>query len=144
MEASAFAAQALPAQDPGSLLCFATLNPGRTGFLALGTGALLDWRPEAVGHALVACGVDICVLSGARFPPGARLPPGYPCMWLGGRSTEWGAVGIFVRAELSCTLRPVADLSGPRSQWFAIWNDSASDVTPVLEVRARYPSSLYV
>ena len=68
------------AAEPGSQdsIHLAVLNPGRLGFLALGTDVFLEWRLHAVAHVLSGCGADICVLPGARLPPGAVLPAGFP------------------------------------------------------------------
>ena len=59
----------------------ATFNPGRTGFLGLGTRELLSWRIWAVADALQRGGIDVCILPGARFPSSAFWPHGFPFIW---------------------------------------------------------------
>ena len=91
-------------------------NPGRTGFLQLGSDLLLEWRLEAVAHALVESGVDACIIPGARFPAGASLPPGFPFLWEGPTSSGWDTVGLFVRPELEHAFRPIPEISSTREQ----------------------------
>ena len=81
-------------------LTLAVSNPGRSGFLHLGSELLMEWRLEAVAHALDQDGVDICVLPGARLPPEAILPPAFPYLVEGSRSRGLDSVAIFFRPEL--------------------------------------------
>ncbi|CAK0875342.1 unnamed protein product [Prorocentrum cordatum] len=127
-----------PVPPARPLFRIATLNPGRTGFLHLGTDLILEWRLEAVAHALVEHGVDVCILPGSRFPPGAWLPPGFPFVWIGPTSTEWDTVGLFVRPELEQAVRFVPEASSAREQWFEVW-PSASARSPCLVLCAMYP-----
>ncbi|CAK0891154.1 unnamed protein product [Prorocentrum cordatum] len=121
----------------------AVLNPGRSGLLALGTDALLDWRLQAMAQLLHDENIDICITPGARFLPGAALPAGYPYCWLGERSASWGAVGIFLRPELLPVVRPLPDVSSARVQWFEIWTSSSGTTAasgPSLVFAAVYPA----
>ena len=127
-----------PAPPVRPLFRIATLNPGRTGFLHLGTDLILEWRREAVAHALVEHGIDVCILPGSRFPPGAWLPAGFPFVWIGPTSTEWDTVGLFVRPELEHAVRCVPEASSAREQWFEVW-PSASARSPCLVFCAMYP-----
>ena len=52
----------------------ASLNPGRTGLAALNTDDTLYWRLWSISLTLSDQGCHMCVLPGARMPPGARLP----------------------------------------------------------------------
>ncbi|CAK0852658.1 unnamed protein product, partial [Prorocentrum cordatum] len=130
----------LSSQQP---LRMAVLNPGWCGLLALGTDAPLDWRLQAMAQLLHDENIDICTTPGARFPPGAALPAGYPYCWLGERSASWGAVGIFLRPELLPVVRPLLDVSSARVQWFEVWTSSSGTTAasgPSLVFAAVYPA----
>ncbi|CAK0904656.1 unnamed protein product, partial [Prorocentrum cordatum] len=121
-----------------SHLTLAVLNPGRSGFLHLSSDLILEWRLEAVAHALDDRGVDLCILPGSRFPAGALLPKGSPFLWLGPESAAWGTVGIFVRPELERATRPIHDFSSSREQWYELWSDGQVDA-PTCIICAMYP-----
>eukprot|EP00959_Pyramimonas_sp_CCMP1952_P070933 1481224-Pyramimonas_sp.AAC.1 len=76
----------------------------------------MEWRLEAVAHALDQDGVDICILPRARLPPGAVLPPGCPYLVEGSRSADWESVAVFFRPDLEFALRPLAEFFQPREQ----------------------------
>ena len=79
----------------------ACLNPGRVGLSSLGTAEVLYWRVWAIGMALQQEGVHVCVLLGARFPSGARLPDDFPYVWVGRQTSTYASVGFLVQAELA-------------------------------------------
>ena len=108
----------------------ATLNPGRTGFVALGTQSLLDWRIQAVATALLERNIDLCVLPGARFPPEAVLPPGFPYVWLGTQSLDYNAVGLFLRPELEAAVQIIEDFTLPRVMWLVISSGCGGSASP--------------
>ena len=129
--------QAQPCQL--SAIRLGVFNPGRTGFLALGTELLLDWRLEQVAVALLDHRVDICVLPGARFPPGALLPRGYPFAWVGDRSTGWDTVGLFIRLELEHVVRIREAWSEGRVLCVEVWSTSPGASAPAAALVACYP-----
>lgn len=79
----------------------ATFNPGRTGFLCLGSQRVLDWRLHAVAHASVELNIQLC------FLPGARLPNG-EC------TSNWASVGVFCANEFLHAVRVVDGLDSSR------------------------------
>ena len=100
--------------------CSATFNPGRSGFAALVTNELLHWRLEATAALLTEHGIDVCVTPGARFPPGAALPPTFPFVWIGTRTTSWAGVGCFIKVELMQAVEHLTDLGDDRILWLKI------------------------
>ena len=133
-----------PVQSPQSVparshVAVAILNPGRSGFLHLGSDLLLEWRLEAVAHALHGRGIDLCILPGARFPGGVTLPAGFPFQWIGPESTGWDTVGIFIRPELEHAVRAIPEISSSRQQWFEIWSEGTGDA-PAVILCALYPA----
>jgi len=117
----------LEAVGPGRLPDFSTnrlhiasFNPGALGLSHLSSANLLDWRIQAIGRALQQDGIDICILPGARFPPGATLPEGYPYIWQGIQSSSWGAVGALLRPELQSAIFLLGDVGCDRALWWHI------------------------
>jgi hypothetical protein len=55
---------------------------------------LLQWRVGAIARELRKRHVNICILPGARFPPGSQLPCGFPFQFLGVDSDPSSAVLI--------------------------------------------------
>ena len=102
------------------MLMVGSLNPGRTGFIALGTDIVLYWRLCAVAAFMERQGLQICFLPGPRFPPGMFLPPDFPRVYLGGLTTSRAGVGVFIRHELHGAAYVVKDLGCERSLWLAI------------------------
>ena len=92
---------------PNESVRLAFLNPRRLDFLALGADVLLEWRLHFVAQLLTECPADVYVLPGARMPPGALLPEGFPFTWMGPRSVSWEAVYFNVRSEVALLLRPI-------------------------------------
>ena len=45
--------------------------------------------------------VQICVLPGARWPLGARIPPGVPFQWIGVQTVSWSSVGLLVSNDVA-------------------------------------------
>ena len=82
-------------------LKFACLNPGCVGLAALGTDEVLYWRLWAIAAALQSHGIQVCALPGARWPPGSRLPGGFPYVWLGRQSSSFASVGFLILEELA-------------------------------------------
>ena len=76
------------------VLNIATQNPGRIGLTALGSTEILSWRLWAISNELIERDIHICVLPGARFPIGARLPDDFPYVWYGIKSSGWDGTGI--------------------------------------------------
>jgi len=108
----------------------AVLNPGRTGFTQLGNDALLFWRLWAVSFALMEMDIHICALPGARLPPGALLPEGFPFVYLGGRSSGWDTVGVFVLVEPEPCITLLEAFSSDRILWLAVSGSSGQNRTP--------------
>ena len=119
-------------------LTVGTFNPGRTGFLGLGTHELLSWRIWAVADAMQREGIDICVLPGARFPSGAFLPHGFPFSWWGIRTSSWAGVGLFCCSDLEHAIREVPDLGADRIMWIEVWSDEPNSVQPALVLGCIY------
>ena len=117
----------------------AVLNPGRTGFLALGTQLLLEWRLHAVAIALLSRRIDFCVLPGARFPQGVLLPAAFPYVWFGRQTSSWSSVGLFCRAELEGCVRPIEEFSEDRVLWVEIWANPVVDTEPAVILACCYP-----
>ena len=115
------------------------LNPGRTGFLVLGTNLLLDWRLHAVAAALLEKGIDICVMPGARMAPGVVLPLGFPFVWIGCKTVSWAGVGVFCRIELIGSVHPIEDMSEDRVLWLEVWSDPSSTTGPTMIICCGYP-----
>ena len=101
-------------------LKLASLNPGRTGFSKLGSDELLFWRLWAVALNLEALGVHLCVVPGARFPPGAALPEAFPYAFRGTRSSHWGAVGVFIALELDELVFEIEGVGSERWVWLGV------------------------
>ena len=83
----------------------AVFNPGRTGLIALSTEEILWWRLGHISCVLLEQDVQICVLPGARWPPGASLPPAIAYAWLGAQTTSWRSVALscgFRRFRFRC------------------------------------------
>ena len=57
---------------------------------ALGFDAVLCSRLWASAVAMEDEGMHICVIPGARLPPGTRLPDGFPLVWMGSMSVDLG------------------------------------------------------
>eukprot|EP00959_Pyramimonas_sp_CCMP1952_P339630 7112645-Pyramimonas_sp.AAC.1 len=89
-----------------------------------------SWKPWAT-HSSRAEWISACCQEPRIHLARASHQAIRTCGW-GNAPRNGGRWSFFVRTELSYASRPIADLSGPRSQWFAIWNESASDVARVL------------
>ena len=116
----------------------ATLNPGRTGLAALGSDDILWWRVWHIAHELVQQNVKICVLPGARFAPGAPLPPGFPFVWLGVRSASWASIGFFIAEELQFQVTLMEDVGSDIVLWLEVRQDVNTE-TPALIIGGFYP-----
>jgi hypothetical protein len=95
-------------------LAIACANPGRAGFAHLGSDDVLWWRIRLLASALQEERVDVCVLPGARWPPGAILPPGFPYVWMGRQTCSWDSVGLWVSAELEHAAQVLEDYGSDR------------------------------
>ena len=86
-----------------SSIKIAALNPGRTGFTALGNEEIIWWRLWHISEYLTKHQVLICVLPSPRWPPGASLPPGIGFEWVGIQTKNWQSVGMLIAKELYST-----------------------------------------
>ena len=105
---------------PGEGFKVACLNPGRVGLSALGSNQVLHWRVQAIGCALEELDVDLCVLPGARFPPGAQLPESFPYAWVGVHSLSWAGVGALIRAEWESAVELLESVGSDRVLWLNV------------------------
>ena len=121
-------------------LLVGVLNPGRTGFLALGSEELLEWRVWEGGEALQKQAIAICAIPGARLPEGAQLPIGFPYLWLGIRSSSWGSTGFFCLTELENNLRVIPDLGSDRICWVEVWDERQRKHEPLAVLASAYPA----
>ena len=110
----------------------ATLNPGRSGLTALGTDAILYWRLWHIATALQERGIHICAVPAARWPPGAKLPDGYPYSFLGDSTLDWAGVGLLVATELEESVQHISDVGGSRRHWFVIVDATADEAPPLV------------
>ena len=108
-----------------NILNVATQNPGRIGLTALGSTEILFWRLWAISNELVERDVHICVLPGARFPLGARLPDDFPYVWYGTQSSGWDGTGILCRVDMEHCVHPMDEYGSARHCWLALWPDAA-------------------
>ncbi len=118
----------------------ATFNPGRTGLCSLAAEEVLWWRLWRIVAHLMENDIQICVLPGARWPPGATLPPGLPFSWLGVQTTSWAAVGVLVATELQDQTWVIDDLGSDIIMWVAVNSDGADLAGPALIIGAIYPA----
>ena len=102
-----------------------TLNPGRSGLTAIRTGEVLWWRLWDIASTMTELNIRILFLPGARWPPGAQLPPGYPYFWLGRQSVSWDSVGALVLAEVADAVFELEDFSTERIMWLAVFDEIA-------------------
>ncbi len=135
-DAPAHHGAASPLQVPR--LGVSVLNPGRTGFTCLGTHDVLTWRLWHVALALQECGVSVCALPGARWPPGASLPEGFPFLWHGVATESWAGVGFFVSVDLAQAAWVVSDVGNDRVVWLALSSAGQPGGSPALVVGAFY------
>ena len=56
--------------------------------------------------------VHVCVIPGARLPPGTHLPPHYPFAWLGHQTVSWAGVGLLVRLEVLSAVQELEGVGG--------------------------------
>ena len=131
-----------PAAKHSKHECFslkvATLNPGRTGFLALATEEIMWWRVWHVTSALISRDIQICVLPGARWPPGASLPPGLPFIWLGTQTSSWRAVGMLVSTEIVSQVQVIDDLGSDVILWVWVGNKERGALSQII-IGGIYP-----
>ena len=102
-------------------LTIATMNPGRTGFAALGTNALLFWRLWALDLELHERRIRFCVVPGARLPPGVSLPAGFHYAWRGLQTISWAAVGVFIHLDLEDRFSELSEYGDERLVWFRVF-----------------------
>ncbi|CAE8605722.1 unnamed protein product [Polarella glacialis] len=119
-------------------LILASANPGRAGLAHLGSDEVLWWRVWLLGASLLREGVHICVLPGARWPPGAVLPPGFPYIWLGQQSTSWDSAGVWVSTELEGSVAVEEKLGGARCMWLHVGTQEQTEKTKLI-LGAVYP-----
>jgi len=80
------------------------LNPGRTGFLTLSTHEVMLWRLVQITDFMTEKGIVVMVLPGARWPPGAHVPPDLQYTWVGTPSGSWASVGALVAKDCMHTV----------------------------------------
>ena len=97
-----------------------SLNPGRSGLLALATNEILWWRLTHIFDTLVSLQVPICFLPGARWPEGAVMPERSPFQFVGTQTSDWGAVGALVLNEIAHAVRVIEDFDNPRILWLLV------------------------
>ena len=76
--------------------------------------------------------IDVCVVPGARFPPGARLPEGFPYCWLGLQTTEWAGVGVLIRLEVQSAVSTLDELGSNRILWLRVAQGGPGATHPLL------------
>ena len=121
-------------------LSIAIMNPGRTGLLALGTQEVLWWRLWHVSQALTEEHVQICVLPGARWPLGARIPPGVPFQWIGVQTASWSSVGLLVSNDVVDLVQVVEDLGADNVMWITLCSSPGDDAPVSFVLGAIYPA----
>ena len=77
------------------------LNPGRCGFIGLASEDILWWRLWDIALTCHAADLNIVVIRGPRLPAEVMLPPAFPYVYLGHRSSSWDLVGVFVASEFT-------------------------------------------
>ncbi|CAE7834833.1 unnamed protein product [Symbiodinium sp. CCMP2592] len=119
-------------------LTFAILNPGRIGLSTVAGEDILWWRLFHICSVLVERNIQICVLPGARWPPGSTLPPGIPFKWLGVQTSSWGAVGVLVATELDTEVSCIEQLGSSVILWLLV-RGSDRKQGPAVILGAIYP-----
>ena len=137
MEALAQSRRGTPEFNVGTLNV-ATFNPGRSGFATIGTDEILYWRLWAVALALLERDVHVCVIPGARLPPGTNLPSDYPYVWHGHQSVSWAGVGFLIRSEVVPAVTPIEEFGGARHLWLAIHGKMSSRGGPAIVMCGVY------
>ena len=122
-----------------SELTFAVLNPGRLGLSRIASEELLLWRLFHICSVLVDKNIQVCILPGARWPPGAEIPAGFPFEWLGLQTTSWEAVGVLVASELRLEVSVMEDMGSPVILWLMFRGQRWQRQGPALILGAIYP-----
>ena len=95
-------------------LTLATVNPGRTGLTALGTGQVLWWRLELLASNLQQSNTLLAAVPGARLYPGLSLPEGFPYEVMGNVTGSWDDVCVFVSTDIGSQQVELCDFNGER------------------------------
>ena len=98
-------------------LCVAVLNPGRSGLAVLGTNELMVSRLFEIARSLHELNIHICILPGARMPPGSKLPANLPYTYRGPYELGWNTVGALIINELDPQVTDIEDLCNERILW---------------------------
>ena len=116
-------AQSVPPAGAAQLK-LGVLNPGRCGFIGLASEDILWWRLWDIALTCHTADLNIVVIPGPRLPAGVMLPPAFPYVYLGHRSSSWDSVGLFVASEFTNSVT-VLDVGGStRILWCLIHSAS--------------------